>query len=141
MLKRLRTRISAKITLTLISAIALVFLASGTILLKQRASAIEKTRLEMARTYALFGARTIEQMLEDALRDGTLSPDEIFETNYRPITQGLLASSDIPRFHTASDRYLDEHIPKIQDAFLTDSMVVFAVLVDRNGYAPSHNSH
>jgi methyl-accepting chemotaxis protein len=97
--------------------------------------------LTKARSMALVGAKMMERILEDAIDSDRFSHAEIFDTNYRSILEGPLAGTAIPKYHTAYDEYLDAKIRKIQDTFVAeDSMVVFAVLVDHNGYLPTHNS-
>src|SRR6185369_14821979 len=58
-----------------------------------------------------------------------------FDTNYVPIP-----NTDPQKYHTKYDRYLDKTIIEIEDEYLKDEQVVFAVLVDKNGYLPTHNS-
>jgi methyl-accepting chemotaxis protein len=83
----------------------------------------------------------MERVLEEAIDSGALSEAQVFDANYRPILEGPLAKAAIPKYHTAYDEYLDRRIQSIVDTLLEeDSMVVFAVLVDRNGYLPTHNS-
>jgi hypothetical protein len=64
-----------------------------------------------------------------------MSQGDRFDESYVPIP-----GTDPPKFHTRYDTYLDKTITKLQDAFLDDGQVVYAVLVDRNGYLPTHNS-
>jgi methyl-accepting chemotaxis protein len=48
--------------------------------------------------------------------------------------------ADPPKFNTAWDRLSDRDIQGIEEAVLTRSQaLVFAVLVDKNGYLPTHN--
>jgi len=90
---------------------------------------------------ALMGARTMTMVLENALSSGQFTEEQLFDTDYQEITSGSLAGSSIPKYHTTYDRYLDWAIREYQDAIVQqDPMVVFAVLVDRNGYLPTHNS-
>ncbi len=70
-----------------------------------------------------------------------LSATELFDTDYQRITEGPLAKSAAPKYHTAYDRFLDGRIQRLEDAVLEqDPSVQFAVLVDRNGYLPTHDS-
>jgi hypothetical protein len=84
---------------------------------------------------ALAGARMMERILAQALASRALTLDELFDENYQPI-----AGTKPQKFHTRYDTYLDRIISKKQDAILLDSQVVFAILIDRNGYLPTHNS-
>ena len=51
-----------------------------------------------------------------------------------------IPGTDPPKYHTQYDAYLDRTIQDIEDEFLKDDQVVFACLVDRNGYLPTHDS-
>ncbi|HAD05136.1 MAG: chemotaxis protein [Desulfuromonadales bacterium GWD2_61_12] len=134
-------RIALKIVVSLI-LVLLVILAGFTVfLVDQRSRAMEESMLTKARTLAVTGSKAMEQVLEEAIDSGRLSQEEVFDTDYREIKEGPLARSAIPKYHTSYDTFLDQEILKIEDAFVDeDSMVVFAVLVDVNGYLPVHNS-
>ena len=84
---------------------------------------------------AVAGARLMERVLARAVTSRRFTPEELFDENYQPI-----AGTDPQKFHTVYDRWLDETISARQDAFLQDEQVLFAVLVDRNGYLPTHNT-
>lgn len=88
------------------------------------------------RSEALTGAKIMEKVLSDAVASGRFSLEEIFDENYIPIP-----GTDPQKFHTKYDAYLDENIQRILDGFLErDVQVNVAVLVDRNGYLPTHNT-
>jgi len=85
---------------------------------------------------ALNGARIMERVLRETLESGKLTFAELFDENYIPIP-----GTDPQKYHTRYDRYMDETILAIEDEFLEkDDQVVYAVLVDRNGYLPTHNT-
>ncbi|MFA5515644.1 MAG: methyl-accepting chemotaxis protein [Desulfuromonadales bacterium] len=141
MLHWLTDRISKKIVLSLILVLTIIMIIFTTLLVLQRGKVLRTQMLTKARTMALVGAKMMERVLEDAIDSGRFTQEEIFDTDYRPIVEGPLAGAAIPKFHTAYDLYLDARIADIQDTFVNeDSMVVFAVLVDHNGYLPTHNS-
>jgi methyl-accepting chemotaxis protein len=83
---------------------------------------------------AANGARVLAQALSEAISSGRLTLDQIFDENYIPIP-----GTDPPKFHTGYDAYCDERIQDIEDDYLRDSQVVYAVLADRNGYVPTHH--
>ncbi len=137
----LTDRISKKIVVTLILVLTLIMALFTHLLTQHRGEVLRQQLLTKARTMALVGARMMQRVLEDGIDSGRFTREEIFDTNYRPITEGSLAGAAIPKYHTAYDTYLDQKIAEIQDTFVNeDSMVAFAVLVDRNGYLPTHNS-
>jgi methyl-accepting chemotaxis protein len=84
---------------------------------------------------AITGAREMERVLTAAVDSGRFSLADIFDENYQQIP-----GTDPKKYHTKYDRYLDETIKDYQDSFLKNEMVSFAVLVDRNGYLPTHNT-
>ncbi len=78
----------------------------------------------------------MENILREAIVSGRFTETGIFDDQYVPIP-----GTSPQKYHTNYDTYLDETILEIEDEFLhKDDQVVFAVLVDRNGYLPTHNS-
>lgn len=70
------------------------------------------------------------------LTSGQLNMPKLFDTFYIPIP-----GTDPQKFRTQYDTLADGVIQPIIDAFLQrDSRLVFVVIVDRNGYVPTHNS-
>jgi methyl-accepting chemotaxis protein len=82
------------------------------------------------------GARIMERVLTDMVDSGKFTLAELFDENYVPIP-----GTDPQKYHTKYDSYMDEALLALEDEFLAkDSQVVYAVLADRNGYVPTHNS-
>ncbi len=133
--------ISAKIVVAMIVVLT-VIMAISTILIVQRGGELLREELLVkATSLAKVGAKAMEGTLEEAVTSGRFTEAQLFDTNYQEIKDGPLAGAAIPKYHTAYDEYLDAEIKGFQDEFLkSDDMVVFAVLVDRNGYLPTHNS-
>lgn len=66
----------------------------------------------------------------------SLTANQLFDTFYIPIP-----NTDPPRFQTAYDRVIESGLRSILDRYLElDHRIIFVVVVDRNGYAPTHNS-
>jgi methyl-accepting chemotaxis protein len=85
---------------------------------------------------AFNGARALEKMLNDAVAAGRISADDLFDEQYQPIPD-----TTPQKYRTRFDAFCDETIITILDDFLAkDEQVYFAVLVDRNGYLPTHNT-
>ncbi|MCP4051413.1 MAG: hypothetical protein GY730_12000 [bacterium] len=82
-------------------------------------------------------ANECRSVLEDAIIKGIKTKKEIFSTLYFPVYP--LKS---PRtFSTFYDDYTDKHITPVEDEYLKkDKKIIFVVLVDKNGYLPSHNT-
>ncbi|HEY7746970.1 MAG TPA: methyl-accepting chemotaxis protein, partial [Desulfuromonadales bacterium] len=134
-------RISLKIALALFLVLSLIMAVATTLLVRSRSDALREQMFVKARTMVVLGAETMQLVLNQAVLGGTISLEKIFDTDYRPITSGALAGGPAPKYHTTYDQYLDERIRKVQDVMLEqDPTVLFAVLVDKNGYLPTHNT-
>ena len=131
MFKTLSVKIAAILILVMI-AIMSIFTVY---FVRTRSAVMEAELLTRGKVEALTGAKMMEQMLEEAVTNGRFTIDEVFDQNYIPI-----ANTSPAKYHTKYDRYLDSSIQEIEDEYLKDDQVVFAVLVDRNGYLPTHNS-
>lgn len=80
-------------------------------------------------------AARIGRLFEDALAQGQLTEDDLFDEHYQPIP-GTNPQQHLTRFTSFTDRVL----PPIQEPLLEFSgKVVFCAAVDRNGYLPTHN--
>ncbi|MEO5620670.1 MAG: hypothetical protein ABIQ85_07100 [Cypionkella sp.] len=74
-------------------------------------------------------------LLEEALRNGTISQADLFSTDYSVIP-GSEPRQLMARFTALTDRLF----PQVQEpALALDRRVVFCAAVDRNGYLPTHN--
>ncbi len=135
MFKWIGSSISLKIVFALFIVLTLIMSAATVVLTGRQADTLRENLLNKAKTLALTGAKGLEGTLDEAIDSRRLTEAQLFDVNYRPIPD-----TDPPKFHTAYDAYLDQRIAKGQDAFLGDSMVTYAVLVDRNGYLPTYNA-
>ena len=80
-------------------------------------------------------AAEVAARFEQAVADGSIRIEELFDERYRPV-----AGSNPPQFLTAFVRLTDELLPPIQESVLAWSeRVAFCAVVDRNGYLPTHN--
>jgi len=94
-------------------------------------SAQEKEMLALANDVAKRCAATLERWIASK----ETSEDKLFSALYYPIPK-----TDPPKFNTDWDRLSDRDILPLEEAALTKSpSIVFVVLVDRNGYLPTHN--
>ena len=95
----------------------------------------ENHLLSKGRAIALGGALSVQHILEDAIQTGRLTEAQVFDTNYQPIP-----GTDPQKYHTAYDAFSDQTFLSIEDGFLADSDVIYAVAEDINGYIPTHNT-
>jgi hypothetical protein len=74
--------------------------------------------------------------LEQLIKSGKLSQNQLFDTFYIPIP-----NTYPQKFHTQYDTVLDATIQNILDNYLkTNSHILYVVATDTHGYAPTHNS-
>ncbi len=81
-------------------------------------------------------AREITDLVEAAIRRGTISAQAVFDTDYRPI-----AGSNPEQFSTQFNSFADIHIRPILDRVTRDvPSSIGCVITDVNGYLPTHLS-
>ena len=91
----------------------------------------EGEMLELAVDFAARCGETLERWIAS----GEVSRERLFSALYYP-----LPNTDPPKFTTDWDRLSDRDILKIEEGVLAKSpLIQFAILVDRNGYLPTHN--
>ena len=128
-------KIGVKVSLT-VNIVILVVMAAGTyVLLNKQSKSLENGLLNSGKIQSIVGAKMIGRIVEEAIDNGVFTVNEAFDTNYEQI-----GNFDPPKYHTKYDSYLDKAILDVQDEFLEDKNIVFAVAVDINGYLPTHNS-
>ncbi len=73
--------------------------------------------------------------IEKALKDRTITIEDLFDRNYVPIP-----NTSPQKYKTKFDTFFDKVISPIQETIVNrDSKVLFAICVDNNGYVPCHN--
>jgi methyl-accepting chemotaxis protein len=91
----------------------------------------EKEMLGAAQDFA----RRVTESMEGWLAAKEVSEERLFASMYYP-----MAKTDPPKFTTDWDRLSDRDVQGIEEAVMTRSQsLVFAVLVDKHGYLPTHN--
>ena len=80
-------------------------------------------------------ARQVEALIEQAVKDGRLSRDTVFDTDYR-----LLQGTDPAQYSTAYLSVFETILPPVLEKVLaSDPAMAFCLAIDRNGYIPVHN--
>jgi methyl-accepting chemotaxis protein len=128
-------KLSVKIVSILIMVMIVIMTAFSVYFVRSRGASMEEELLSKGRILAQTGAKSMERILAEALASGRLTQDQLFDEQYVPIP-----GTDPPKYHNQFDRFTDGAVRPLEDEFLKDDQVVFAVLVDRNGYLPTHNS-
>jgi methyl-accepting chemotaxis protein len=91
---------------------------------------------QQVRQWALDCRSQIIAQFDLLLTSGQLSTPQLFDTFYIPIP-----NTDPQKFRTQYDNLSDGVVQPIIDQVLKlDERLVFVVIVDRNGYLPTHNS-
>ncbi len=135
MLTRIQRSLSLKIALVLATVLALLLGIFSSIVIRQTAQTMEQSILEKGEGMARQGAAMAGQLFEQAIRDGKLGVEDVFDEAYVEVP-----GSDPKRFRTRFDAFTDGAFRRMQDTFVKDEAVVFAVTADRNGYIPTHNT-
>src|SRR6266571_7303806 len=128
-------KLSLKIAGSLILVMVVIMTLFTIYFVRSRTANMEEELLSKGKIEVLAGARIMERALREAVESGRFTQGELFDEQYVPIP-----GTDPAKYHTRFDVYLDGSIQALEDEFLKDDQVVFAVLVDRNGYLPTHNS-
>ncbi|MEM1049325.1 MAG: methyl-accepting chemotaxis protein [Pseudomonadota bacterium] len=91
---------------------------------------------EAAIAMATDAADRIGRLFEEALADGRIAAEALFDTDYSP-----LPDTDPVQFSVAGLDFLESVLPDIQEPLLqADPKMAFCAAVDRNGYLPVHNA-
>ena len=86
-------------------------------------------------TFVQQTAREVSAAFDQALSDGKIRLEQLFDRTYRPIP-----NTNPEQVLTQATGFLDQLLPHFQEpAFNFDRRVVFCAAVDTNGYLPTHN--
>ncbi|MBZ6076909.1 methyl-accepting chemotaxis protein [Microvirga puerhi] len=81
-------------------------------------------------------ARRVEDLIANAMTDGTLSREAVFDTDYRAI-----AATNPVQYATTYLPVFERLLPQvIEPALASDPKMAFCLAIDRNGYIPVHNT-
>jgi len=101
----------------------------------KQSTKLEAELFSRGQIQSIVGAKMVGQIIEEAVDNGVFSDTDAFDRKYEQF-----GAFDPPKFHTKYDSYMDKAILSLQDEFLLDKSIVFAVTVDVNGYLPTHNT-
>ncbi|WP_052954414.1 methyl-accepting chemotaxis protein [Microvirga vignae] len=80
-------------------------------------------------------ARRVEALIEQAVKDGSVSRDAVFDTDYK-----LLPGTDPAQYSTVYLPVFEKILPSVLEHVLaSDTTMAFCLPIDRNGYIPVHN--
>lgn len=128
-------KISVKVTV-LVNIILFVVIALGSVLLvKQQFTRLEQQYQAHAKFITVVGAKAFSRLIEEAIDNGALTMADAFDTNYV-----LFGNFDPPKYHTKYDAFADKTLLAMEDEFMKNPNIVYAVAVDKNGFVASHNT-
>ncbi|SIS99794.1 protoglobin domain-containing protein [Insolitispirillum peregrinum] len=88
------------------------------------------------KTYLAQRRDMVVQVIEKAVQERRLKPEELFDTQYQ-----LIPGSNPPQFTVRYLPVFDAILPALQDEVLKElPKAALCCAVDRNGYLPTHNS-
>ena len=138
MVSAVKRSLSLKVSVTLALVTLGLTAVAAAVITARETRAMEELTLNKGRLAASLGAQAYSAMLEDAIDNGYLTVDEIFDRNYQEIKGYDWAGK--AKYHTKYDFYTDRVVLKFQDRFLGSEDFVYAVGSDGSGYVPTHNT-
>jgi methyl-accepting chemotaxis protein len=90
---------------------------------------------EQLKVFLLDRRDRVQQAIEQALANGSVKVEDLFDTNYRPIA-GTNPQQYSVRYLDFSDRVLG---PIYEQALRDNPQLTFLCAIDENGYLPTHN--
>ncbi len=128
-------KIGVKVTVLVNLLLFVVIAGGGYYVVAEQGKSLEMQLLARGEIEAVVGSMMVGKLLEEAIDNGVFSMADAFDTDYQEIP-----GFNPRKYHTKYDFYLDKAILALEDEFLRDDSVVFAVAVDRQGYLPTHNT-
>lgn len=80
-------------------------------------------------------AERVQEAFEQAVASGTLTMEDLFDRNYKPIS-----GTNPQKFSTRFDQFTDRVLPAIQEDTLNANGFAYAIMIDDHGYVPTHNN-
>jgi methyl-accepting chemotaxis protein len=115
------------------SAMALAELAEG--ISNALAESHVETMHDPIRVAAQTAAREIGRIFTEAIANGQISRDALFDRQYKPIPH-----TNPQKYTSRFDAFTDRVLPPVQEALLAAiPQIAFAIAVDDKGYLPTHN--
>jgi hypothetical protein len=122
-------KIKIILTIAFIISIGSYFLLNGVF------SFLENQLFEKSRIESEIGSGVMIDKINMLLKNKILTEKDLFDTNYVKIK-----NTTPVKYHTKYDKFFDINMRNLEDKFLLDKDLEYAVLIDRNGYVPTHNT-
>ena len=145
-------RMRNRIIILMVAVLSPILMISTIYSVQEQRKELEDLLLERAESTAIAGATIVGNMLEEAIKNGVLTQEQVFDHSYINFWEFNPAKdpafdpdanpdpSSFDKYHTSYDEYTDKNWQVIIDSFLVDEDVLYAVPVDINGYLPTHNT-
>lgn len=143
MVKLTRT-LSFKLIISLFIGLGLLMAVYTWYQFQQERQRVEQDLESKGIGLAKAAAKGLEAIIENDIKQGIITQDQLFDHHYKLIKDDPSASKR--KYSSAFDSYTDSHWQKYVDSFVVDKDVVFAIPVvydpdpDINGYLPTHNT-
>ncbi|MGE3272315.1 MAG: methyl-accepting chemotaxis protein [Chloroflexota bacterium] len=124
-----------KMVLGIVSVLALVLSAYTVFEIKTQRDALMEDLQEKGHSLALINARMVGSMLEEAIRSGALTSEQVFDETYVPIP-----NSNPPKFDVSYQPVLERILTTVTREYASDPQIVYGLASDRNGYIGVHNA-
>jgi len=132
---KVKEHLGLKISFLLLIVMIIVTALIGYFLIQQQTKMLKDQIMRKGETLATIGSQIMEVKLGMGVELEYFTVQEAFDSTYT-----VIPGTDPVKYRTRTDSYFDDNIQGIEDSFLKDKSIVYAVLVDRNGYLPTHNS-
>lgn len=119
----------------IIIASCLILSVGSVIIINKVFDKTEEQLLQKCKIEALVASKIMSTFMEMLIQTNQLTYEQIMDSNYVEIP-----GTDPKKYTTKYDAVFDKTMQRVEDEFLYDEDVVFAILFDRNGYVPTHNS-
>jgi serine/threonine protein kinase len=101
---------------------------------RERAVRAQKQQEQQMLSWCREAAAKVVPVMEGWVRTGALTEQQIFAEEY-----SYIPDTDPPKFHTAYDTLSDRDIGPVQEVYFAKAReIAYVVLVDQNGYLPTH---
>lgn len=132
---KIKEHLGLKISFSLLIIMIIITAVIGYYLIQRQAHLLKNEIIKKGETLATIGSQIMEVKLEMGVQLEYFTVEEAFDTTYTAI-----AGTDPVKYNTKTDSYFDQNIQGIEDSFLKDPSIIYAILVDKKGYCPTHNS-
>ncbi len=130
----IKGQLVVRIALFIFIVFGLFLTAFSAFSILQSTAKLEEAATLKGKAMARQGATMTQFAFETAIRNGTITEAELFDSQLQEIP-----GSQPKKYHSRYDAFTDATLKPLQNVFLEDEGVVFAIAAERSGYVPTHN--